>query len=155
MPFKSNHQLLIAFFHLLSDEPNGLQTSLGFVTGLDTIPSLGFDPSPRLIFHHQNPVDEYDGLPYMPYTNACANILTIPVLSDYDLFCVFKVHKIDFTNECHEAYFRILLLFRVTFKIIMVFELCETITSFCLNGRNTLTYRVSICIQTNTVFKVF
>ena len=45
--------------------------------GLDTIPSLGFDQSPRLKFHHPNPVDEYDGY---------ANILTVPVLmSDYDL----------------------------------------------------------------------
>ena len=78
--------MLIAFFILLSDEPNGVQTLLGFVTGLDTIPSLGVDPSPRLRFHHPNPVDGYDGLPYMPYTNACANIFTVTVLSDYDLF---------------------------------------------------------------------
>ena len=56
------------------------------MTGLDTIPSFGFDPSSRLRFHHPNPVDEYDSLPYMPYTNACANILTVPVLSGYDLF---------------------------------------------------------------------
>ena len=61
-----------------------MQTFLGFVTGLDTIPSLGFDPSPRIRFHHPNPVD--DGLPYMPYTTACATILTVSVLSDYDLF---------------------------------------------------------------------
>ena len=73
-------------FILLSDEPTGLQNLLGFVTGLDTIPSLGFDPSPRLRFHHPKSVDEYSGLPYTPYTNACANILTVPVLSDYDFF---------------------------------------------------------------------
>ena len=54
------------------------------MTGLDTIPSLGFDPSPRLRFHHPKAVDGYSGLPYMPYANACANILTVPVLSDYD-----------------------------------------------------------------------
>ena len=53
------------------------------MTGLDAIPSLGFDPSPRLKFYHPNPVDEYDGL---PYANACANILNVPGLSDYDLF---------------------------------------------------------------------
>ena len=70
-------------FILLSDELNGLQTLLGFLTGLDTIPSLGFDPSPRLKFYHPNPVDEYDGL---PYANTCASILNIPVLCDYDLF---------------------------------------------------------------------
>ena len=63
-----------------------LQNLVGFVTGLDTIPSLGFDPSPRLRFHHPKAVDGYSGLPYMPYTNACANILTVPVLSDYDFF---------------------------------------------------------------------
>ena len=57
-----------------------------FVTGLDTIPSLGFDPSPRLRFHYPKSVDGFSGLPYMPYTNACANILTVPVLSDYDFF---------------------------------------------------------------------
>ena len=73
-------------FILLSDEPNGLQTLLGFVTRLDTIPSLGFDPSPSIRFHHPNPVDEYDGSPYMSYTTACATIFTVPVLSDYDLF---------------------------------------------------------------------
>ena len=51
---------------------------LGFVKGLDTIPSLGFDQRSRLKFLHQNPVDEYDGY---------ANILTVPVfMSDYDLF---------------------------------------------------------------------
>ena len=70
-------------FILLSDGLNGLQTLLGFVTGLDTIPSLGFDPSPRLKFYHPNQVDGYDCL---PYANACANILKVPVLSDYDLF---------------------------------------------------------------------
>ena len=62
---------------LLSDESDGLQTLVEFIQGLDTIPSLGFDQSPRLKFHHQNPVDEYDGY---------ANILTVPVfMSDYDL----------------------------------------------------------------------
>ena len=60
-----------------------MQTLLGFVTGFDTIPSLGFDPSPRLKCYHPNPVDEYDGL---PDANACANILNCAVLSDYDLF---------------------------------------------------------------------
>ena len=51
---------------------------LGFVKGLDTIPSLVFDQSPRLKFRHPNPVDEYDDY---------ANILTVPVfMSDYDLF---------------------------------------------------------------------
>ena len=65
-------------FFLLSGEPNGLQTLLGIVKGLDIIPSLGFDQSPRLKFHHPNPVDEYDGY---------ANILIVPVfMSDYDLF---------------------------------------------------------------------
>ena len=68
---------LIAFF-LLSDESDGLQTLLGFVKGLDTTPSLGFDRSQRLKIHHPNPVDEYDGY---------ANILNVPVfMSDYDLF---------------------------------------------------------------------
>ena len=61
-----------------------MQNLLGFVTGLDTIPSLGFDLSPRLRFHHLKAVDGYSSLPYMPYTNACANILIVPVLSDYD-----------------------------------------------------------------------
>ena len=65
-----------------------MQNLLGFVTGLDTIPSLGFDPGPTLRFHYLKAVDEYSGLPYMPYTNARANIilLTVPVLSDYDFF---------------------------------------------------------------------
>ena len=68
---------LINFF-LLSDESDGLQTLLGFVKRFDTIPSLGFDQSQRLKFHHPNPVDEYDGY---------ANILTVPVfMSDYELF---------------------------------------------------------------------
>ena len=71
-------------FILLSDEPTGLQNLLGFVIGLDTIPSLGFDPIPRLRFHHPKAVDGYSGLPNMPYTNACANILTVHVLGDYD-----------------------------------------------------------------------
>ena len=62
----------MAFF-LLSDESDGLQTLLGFVKGLDTIPSLGFGQSQRLKFHHPN-----DGY---------ANILTVPVfMSDYDVF---------------------------------------------------------------------
>ena len=75
--FKSNQKLSIAFF-LLTDEPNGLQSLLGFVKGLEIIPSLGFDQSPRLKFHHPNPVDEYNGY---------ANILTVPVfMSDYDFF---------------------------------------------------------------------
>ena len=68
---------LIAFFPL-SDEPDGLQTLLGFVKGLDTIPSLGFDQRPRLKFNHPNPVNEYDGY---------ANILTVPVfMNDSNLF---------------------------------------------------------------------
>ena len=58
--FKSNQNCSLPVF-LLSDEPNGLQTLFGFVTGLDIIPSLGFDQSPRLKFHHPNSVDEFDG----------------------------------------------------------------------------------------------
>ena len=69
--------LSLIVFSLLSDESDGLQTLVEFVKGLDTIPSLGFDQSPRLKFHHPNPVDEYNGY---------ANILTVPVfMSDYDL----------------------------------------------------------------------
>ena len=71
------------------------------MTGLDTIRSLGLDPSPRLKFYHPNPVDEFDGL---LYANACANVLNVPVLSDYDWFvegissavnfcCVLQMHK--------------------------------------------------------------
>ena len=67
----------------------GLQTLFGFVTGLDTIPSLGFEPSPRLRFHHPNPAVNFCNV----FTNA----------------------YIDVTNECHAAYFQILLLFRVFF----------------------------------------
>ena len=37
------------------------------------------------------------------------------------------------TGACHASYFLILLLFRVIFKIIIVFELFDTIISFCLN----------------------
>ena len=79
------------------------------MTGLDTIPSLGFDPSPRLRFHHPKSVDGYSGLPYMPYTNACANILTVPVLSDYDFLrneslqlSISVVFFYKCINQCHQ-----------------------------------------------------
>ena len=61
-------------------------------------------------------------------------------MSDYDLFleihssamsfyCVFTNAPIDVTKECHAAYLKIRLLFRVIYKIFMVFELFETIIS--------------------------
>ena len=69
--------LSLIVISLLSDESDGLQTLVEILKGLDTIPSLGFDQSPRLKFHHPNPVDECDGY---------VNILTVPVfMSDYDL----------------------------------------------------------------------
>ena len=58
--------------------------------GLDIIPSLRFDQSPRFKFHHPNPVDEYDGY---------ANILSVPVfMSDYDLF--YEIHSSAVSFYC-------------------------------------------------------
>jgi len=52
-----------------------LERLLSFTTGLDRVPPLGFDPVITLSFLH-------DGGQF-PVANTCANILSIPFVSDY------------------------------------------------------------------------
>ena len=68
---------------MFSEEEAGLETLLVFITGYDTVPPLGFEPSLRLNFVHPETQCSYDGV---PYANTCANMLTIPVLEEYETF---------------------------------------------------------------------
>ncbi|XP_046581337.1 G2/M phase-specific E3 ubiquitin-protein ligase-like [Haliotis rubra] len=78
-----------------------LKDLLVFVTGADGIPPLGFDPSPRLLFHSadiESPEDKKNFL----FANTCANSLSLPMLVDYELFKKNMVAAIQiklFTTE--------------------------------------------------------
>lgn len=48
------------------------------------MPPLCFDPPPRLEFSH--PSNIHDLREAVPYSNACANTLRIPVLPEYEMF---------------------------------------------------------------------
>lgn len=78
MPF-----CFIGVFFFLAEKPDGLESLLQFVTGLDVAPMLGFDPSPELKFSHPDVDNPLDGT---PYANTCSNSLTIPVLQSYEIF---------------------------------------------------------------------
>jgi len=57
-----------------------------FITGLEMIPPLGFDPQPTIKFKHCEDLDANDPKKDYPSVNTCSNSITLPVLSSYDYF---------------------------------------------------------------------
>ena len=83
-------------------EPGKLALILQFATGARQIPPLGLNPHPTLDFRHPQDIDPDDASRGFPKANTCANILHIPVVSDYPEFRnnMFAAIEIDvFTNE--------------------------------------------------------
>lgn len=66
-------------------EEGRLGQLLAFVTGLDVVPPLGFEPIPALEFNHPGDAD-YAYLEGVPFANTCANSLRLPVLPEYQVF---------------------------------------------------------------------
>jgi len=65
-------------------DENRLSDLLIFVTGLETVPPLGFDPQPSLTFAH---IDDVTNISQsFPFANTCSNSLRIPVLPTYAEF---------------------------------------------------------------------
>lgn len=58
---------------------------LSFITGLNEIPPLGFDPPLQITFIHPDAVsNEHDV--GVPFADTCANTLRLPVGSSYTQF---------------------------------------------------------------------
>ena len=57
-----------------------LEQLLVMVTGSSTIPPLGFDPQPRVVFRDEG-VAEYER--GFPYVSTCDNLLAIPAVRSY------------------------------------------------------------------------
>lgn len=70
-------------FCFFSEENNGLERMLVFVTGFDKVPRfrLGFEP-PLLLFFTQ-PIHEHESA---PFTGTCATQLHIPVMDCFETF---------------------------------------------------------------------
>jgi len=58
---------------------------LTFVTGLSSIPALGFTPSPAISFGHPAELQGDFTAPY-PVSSTCNNSVRLPVLPTYDEF---------------------------------------------------------------------
>ena len=66
-------------------EQGMLSDLLIFATGLDVVPTLGFEPKPSLGFRYPDDVRD-DATAGYPVANTCANILRLPVVAHYDDF---------------------------------------------------------------------
>jgi len=75
-------QLLTVIF----SDKGQLSKLLVFVTGLDMIPSLGFDPQPSVTFGHGEDLGVSDLTRMYPTANTCGFKLRIPVLETYEEF---------------------------------------------------------------------
>ena len=66
-----------------------LSDILMFATGSPTLPPLGLDPSPSLLFHSNGP---------LPTANTCTNVFHLPLMHTTDPSMFFK-------NMCHAICF--------------------------------------------------
>lgn len=73
-----------SFFHFV-DTPDKFKSILVFVTGLDSVPPLGFSPPLKLKFRHPE-ADKKVSVFATPYANTCFNTLSIPVTETYNAF---------------------------------------------------------------------
>lgn len=62
-----------------------LESLLCFVTGMKSVPPLGFVPEPSISFRHEEDLTD-DCTKDFPFANTCANELRLPVMFDYELF---------------------------------------------------------------------
>lgn len=69
----------------IEDTPDKFKSILVFVTGLDSVPPLGFSPPLKLKFRHPE-ADENFSVFATPYANTCFNTLSIPVTETYNAF---------------------------------------------------------------------
>lgn len=100
------HALVICYlsnsFHLFSEE-DLIGNLLRFVTCMETIPPLGFDPEPKIFFGHADMLSPDDKTVDFPYANTCANTIRLPVLDSYEKFknnmMVAMEIVTTFTNE--------------------------------------------------------
>jgi hypothetical protein len=58
---------------------------LTFITGLDVVPPLGFEPQPSLTLGHPL-MDESDQRRTFPIANTCTNAVHLPLLRTYEEF---------------------------------------------------------------------
>ena len=94
--------LLIECFHLLS-EATLIGNLLRFLTCMENISPLGFDPEPKIFFGHADMLSPDDKTVHFPYANTCANAIRLPVLDSYEKFknnmMVAMEIVTTFTNE--------------------------------------------------------
>ena len=72
--------------HCYLSDQDRLSTLLVFVTGLDEIPALGFEPTPSVTFGHAEDLSATDLTSQFPVANTCSHQLRLPVLATYDEF---------------------------------------------------------------------
>jgi hypothetical protein len=75
-----------------------LELLLIFATGLDTIPPLGFEPTPSLTFGHGEDVAIDDIRRQFPIAHTCTNSLRIPLIATYDKFKENMNAALDMVN---------------------------------------------------------
>lgn len=74
----SDHLVMLFFLFCLTVANNvSLEDILVFLTGCDSVPALGFSPTPSL---------EFITYSRFPQANTCENILRIPVHAEYTAF---------------------------------------------------------------------
>lgn len=71
---------------MCSAERGALRSLLAFATGLDRIPSVGFDPRPKITFGHAEDLEASDQSLEYPKANTCANSIRLPILRSLEKF---------------------------------------------------------------------
>ena len=77
----------VVCFSVVDGDADGLKQLLIFVTGMDSIPALGFMPQPSVTFRHKADLDCSDPTWEFPLANTCSNSISLPCsLTNYGLF---------------------------------------------------------------------
>ena len=65
-----------------------MEAILTFITGLDVIPPLGFQPEPSITFGHPDTLEPGDWTKDYPVVNVCSHSIRLPVVDTYETFTI-------------------------------------------------------------------
>lgn len=82
----AKHYFLRLFALEIFSDSGQLADLLRFVTGLESVPPMGFDPELQITFCRRDRLSNGDATLDFPVANTCSNTLRLPVVSSYETF---------------------------------------------------------------------